>query len=105
MIKLLQKKVIIPALFCFQGIAMLNAQTTEQTINGNLTNDGRVKDFTMESVKGTPSIIKMKTVGATLSLSDTPAFLQSVLGLEEATTFNATRTTNTAGGFKITVFQ
>jgi Zn-dependent metalloprotease len=105
MIKLLQKKVIIPALFCFQGIAMLNAQTTEQTINGNLTNDRRVKDFTMESVKGTPSIIKMKTVGATLSLSDTPAFLQSVLGLEEATTFNATRTTNTAGGFKITVFQ
>jgi Zn-dependent metalloprotease len=105
MIKLLNKKIIISALFCFQGIAMLTAQTSEQTINGNLTNDARVKEFSMEPVKGTPSLIKMNAVGTTLSLSGTPAFLQSVLGLEATTTFEATRTTNTAQGIKITVFQ
>ena len=105
MIKLLNKKIIISALFCFQGIAMLTAQTSEQTINGNLTNDARVKEFSMEPVKGTPSLIKMNAVGTTLSLSGTPAFLQSVLGLEATTTFEATRTTSAAKGFKITVFQ
>jgi Zn-dependent metalloprotease len=105
MIKLLQKKVIIPALFCFQGIAMLYSQTTEQTINGNLTKDPRVREFSMESVKGTPSIIKMKTAGETLSLSDTPRFLQSVLGLGDATTFVHEGTTLVAGGLQVDVFQ
>jgi len=105
MIKLLHKKIIISALFCFQGIAMLTAQTSEQTINDNLTNDDRVKEFSMESVKGTPSLIKMNTVETTLSLSETPAFLQSVLDLEATTTFEATRTSSAAKGVKVTVFQ
>jgi Zn-dependent metalloprotease len=105
MIKLLQKNVILPALFCFQGIAMLNAQSTEQTINGNLTNDPRVREFSMEAVKGTPSLIKMKTVGQTLSLSDTPTFLQTVLGLGQSTTFVHKSTTSAAGGLQVDVFQ
>lgn len=105
MIKLLTKKIIISTLFCFQGIAMITAQTSEQTINSNLTKDARVKEFSMEPLKGTPSLIKMNAVGTTLSLSGTPAFLQSVLGLEATTTFEATRTTTAAKGIKITVFQ
>jgi Zn-dependent metalloprotease len=105
MIKLLHKKIIISALFCFQGIATLTAQTSQQTINGNLKNDARVKEFSMEPLKGTPSLIKMNSVGTTLSLSETPAFLKSVLGLEATTTFEATRTTTAAKGIKITVFQ
>ncbi|MFT5964835.1 MAG: Zn-dependent metalloprotease, partial [Flavobacterium sp.] len=105
MIKLLHKKIIISALFCFQGIATLTAQISQQTINGNLKKDARVKEFSMEPLKGTPSLIKMNSVGATLSLSETPAFLQSALGLEATTTFEATRTTTAAKGIKITVFQ
>jgi hypothetical protein len=42
----------------------------------------------------------MNSAGTTLSLSETPAFLQSVLGLEATTTFEATRTTTAAKGIK-----
>jgi Zn-dependent metalloprotease len=105
MIKLLQKKIILPVLCCFQGIAMLTAQTTTQTINSNLSNDQRVREFTMESVKGTPSLIKMKTEGETLFLRDTPKFLQSTLGLGVATTFVHEGTTRATGGLQVDVFQ
>jgi hypothetical protein len=40
-----------------------------------------------------------------LSLSETQHFLQSVLGLEATTTFEATRTTTAAKGIKITIFN
>jgi Zn-dependent metalloprotease len=106
MIKLLQKKIILPALFCLQGIATLNAQATKQEIAGNLTKDSRVSEFSMEALRGTPSRIKMKTSGATLSLSDTPAFLQSVLGFGQSTTFVQKGTsTAVAGGMLVDKFQ
>jgi Zn-dependent metalloprotease len=106
MIKLLQKKLILPALFCLQGIATLNAQATKQEIAGNLTKDSRVSEFSMEALRGTPSLIKMKTSGATLSLSDTPAFLQSILGFGQATTFVQKGTsTAVAGGMLVDKFQ
>jgi hypothetical protein len=75
MFKLLTKKIIISILFCFHSIAIINAQTSEHTINGNLTKDARVKEFSMEPLKGTPFLIKMNTAETTLSLSGTPAFL------------------------------
>jgi Zn-dependent metalloprotease len=105
MIKLLHKKIVILVLFCFQGIAMLTAQTKTQTINGNLSNDKRVREYTMESVRGTPSLIKMKTAGETLYLRDTPRFLQSILELGVATTFVHEGTTRNAGGLQVDKFQ
>jgi hypothetical protein len=51
MIKLLHKKLSFQHYFA-SGVAMLTAQTSEQTINGNLKNDARVKEFSMEPLKG-----------------------------------------------------
>ncbi|MFV8393268.1 M4 family metallopeptidase [Flavobacterium sp. LB2P6] len=104
MIKKLQKKVFLAAIFCFQGITMLHAQSTEQQIAANLTNDQRVKVFTMEPNLGTPSLITMKSTGSTLSLNDTPAFLQAVLGLSQGTTFVKENTIN-SNGIQIDKFQ
>jgi Zn-dependent metalloprotease len=104
MIKLLQKRVVLPAMFCLQGLTMLNAQSTQQQIVGNLTNDQRVKEFTMESLRGTPSLITMKTSGTTLSRNDVPAFLKSVLGLGESTTFVNVGNTS-SGGIQVDKYQ
>jgi hypothetical protein len=52
MIKLL-KKLSFQHYF-ISGVAMLTAQTSEQTINGNLKGRSS-KEFSMEPLKGTPS--------------------------------------------------
>lgn len=83
---------------------MLNAQSTQQEIETNLTNDPRVNKFTMEPLRGTPSLITMKMTGPTLSLNDTPTFLQSVLGLGQATTF-VNEGTIVSNGVQVDKFQ
>lgn len=97
MFKLLPKKIILTGLFCFQGLFVLNAQTSSQDISDNLTADTRVSSFTMEPNRGTPSIITLKTTGETLSLSEIPAFLQSILALGQETTLVIEATTSTSG--------
>ncbi len=104
MIKPLPKKIILGAAFCFQGLFMLNAQTSAQDISANLSQDSRVTQFTMEPNRGTPSLIKLKSTGETLSLNDTPAFLRSVLGMGQETTFAITATT-TSNGIQVDKFQ
>ncbi|MGY8914535.1 MAG: M4 family metallopeptidase, partial [Flavobacteriales bacterium] len=104
MIKPLPKKIILGAAFCFQGLFMLNAQTSAQDISANLSQDSRVTHFTMEPNRGTPSLIKLKNAGETLSLNNTPAFLRSVLGMGQETTFTITATT-TSNGIQVDKFQ
>lgn len=104
MIKFTPKKIILSTLFCFQGLFILNAQTSSQDISGNLSQDPRVETFTMEPNRGTPSLIKMKSSGTTLSLNDIPGFLGSVLGTGTETTFIIEATTIT-NGIQIDKFQ
>ncbi|MEJ1223662.1 M4 family metallopeptidase [Sediminicola sp. 1XM1-17] len=104
MIKPLPKKIILGAAFCFQGLFMLNAQTSAQDISANLSQDSRVTEFTMEPNRGTPSLIKLNSKGETLSLGNTPAFLRSVLGMGQETTFEITATT-TSNGVQVDKFQ
>jgi len=104
MFKLLPKKLILIGLFCFQGLFVLNAQTSTQDISDNLSTDQRVSSFTMEPNRGTPSLITLKTSGETLSLSETPTFLQSVLGLGQETTFVIEGTTR-SNGVQVDKFQ
>ena len=104
MMKLFPKRVILAVVFCFQGLLVANAQTSSEDISANLTNDQRVSAFTMEPTRGTPSLIKMNPSGETLSLSETPAFLETVLGLGQETTFVIEATTN-ANGVQVDKFQ
>lgn len=104
MFKLLPKKVILAGLLCFQGVLVLNAQTSSQDISDNLTTDQRVSSFNMEPNRGTPSLITLKTSGETLSLNETPTFLQSALGLGQETTFVIEATT-TSNGVQVDKFQ
>ncbi len=104
MIKHLPKRVLLSAAFCFQGLLVLNAQTSTQDISDNLTTDQRVSSFTMEPNRGTPSLITLKASGETLSLSETPTFLQSALGLGQETTFVIEATTS-SNGVQVDKFQ
>ena len=104
MFKLLPRKIILASFLCFQGLLVLNAQTSSQDISDNLTSDQRVSSFTMEPNRGTPSLITLKTSGETLSLSETPTFLQSALGLGQETTFVIEATT-TSNGVQVDKFQ
>ncbi len=96
MIRILQKSLFLSIAFCFQGFFSLNAQTS-QDISNNLSQDARVNSFKMEPNRGTPSLIKMNTSGATLQLSDIPTFLNTILDLGQETTFTSSSTTNTNG--------
>ncbi|WP_160164152.1 M4 family metallopeptidase [Nafulsella turpanensis] len=104
MIKPLLKRVFLTLLLCFQGLLVLNAQTTSQEISDKLENDPRVNSFTMDPSRGTPSLIKMNVSGETLSLSDAPAFLQSVLGYGEETSF-VTEAVTSAHGVQVDKLQ
>ncbi|HYC86996.1 MAG TPA: M4 family metallopeptidase, partial [Chryseosolibacter sp.] len=97
MLKHLIRRVILLALFSTSGLLVLNAQTSAQDIAANLSNDPRVAEFTMEPNRGTPSMIKMNESGTTLTRSEIPAFLQSVLGFGQETSFVVEATTNTSG--------
>ncbi|MBW3544650.1 MAG: M4 family metallopeptidase, partial [Bacteroidetes bacterium] len=97
MIKLLQKRVLLVAAFCCLGILGVHGQTSSEEIAANLASDQRVAAFTMEPSRGTPSLIQMNAVGETLSLDETPAFLQAVLGFGPETNFVIEATTNTHG--------
>ncbi|NNC50252.1 MAG: peptidase, partial [Flaviramulus sp.] len=103
MTKKLLKNLILGVAFSLQGLFILSAQTS-QDISNNLSQDARVNSFTMEPNRGTPSLIKLNTTGATLQLNDTPAFLNSVLGMGQETTFSTSATTNT-NGVQVTKFQ
>jgi|GEM_PF-280750 len=94
--KLLLNRVILVAVFSLQGL-FANAQISAQDIADKLSNDPRVTEFTMEPARGTPSVIKMNASGATLTLIEAPAFLQSVLGFGQETFFVVEATTNTHG--------
>ncbi|WP_421889827.1 M4 family metallopeptidase [Marinoscillum sp.] len=97
MYKLTHKCVILSAVVCWLGLQALYAQTSAQDISNNLMNDQRVAEFTMEPSRGTPSLIKMNPTGTTLSLSETPDFLQTVLGLGQETSLINESTTQTNG--------
>jgi Zn-dependent metalloprotease len=97
MFKHLPNKLILVTAFCWLGFFTLRAQTSAQDIEANLSNDPRVAEYTMEPSRGTPSMIKMRTAGQTLSLGETPAFLQAVLGFGSETSFVNEGTTNTHG--------
>lgn len=101
---LLHKKEILAVVFCLQGLLVLNAQTSTEDIAANLTNDSRVTSFIMEPNRGTPSLIQLNESGETLSLNETPAFLQTVLGFGEETTFVNEATTN-SNGVQVDKFQ
>ncbi|RAJ18186.1 M4 family metallopeptidase [Olleya aquimaris] len=103
MIKKLSKSFILTVVFCIQGFFVLKAQTA-QDISNNLSQDARVLSFNMEPSRGTPSLIKMNTSGETLQLSETPSFLNQILGLGQETTFNITATT-IANGIQVNKFQ
>lgn len=83
---------------------MLNAQTSSQDISDNLATDTRVSSYTMEPNRGTPSLITLKTSGETISLNETPTFLQSALGLGDETTFVIEATTS-SNGVQVDKFQ
>ncbi|HYG03979.1 MAG TPA: hypothetical protein VD927_16150, partial [Chryseosolibacter sp.] len=104
MFKLLLKRVILFAVFSIQGLLFVNAQTSAQEIATNLSNDPRVATFTMESSRGTPSLIKMNETGSTLPLTETSTFLQSVLGYGQETSFVVEATTHT-NGVRVDKFQ
>lgn len=95
--KLLPKKLILTALSCYSGMMCLQAQTSSQDISANLAGDQRVNSFTMEPLRGTPSIIKLNTSGATLGVNDVPGFLSAAMGVGNETVFNKISTINTNG--------
>lgn len=92
------------ALLFFGVYGMLaHSQTSPETISENLSDDARVAEFTMDSLRGTPSLIKLDPKEP-LSVSDVPAFLIDVLGIAEETMFvNESSLTN--NGLEIHKFQ
>ncbi|SNS84335.1 Por secretion system C-terminal sorting domain-containing protein [Ekhidna lutea] len=97
MLKSLFTKVIQAAFFCCFGLLSANGQLSSQDIANNLSSDSRVSDYTMDANRGTPSIIKMNESGATLAVSEVPAFLQSVLGYGTETEFVSESITTSHG--------
>ena len=98
------KGVVLAVLLWLQGSLILIAQVSTQEIADNLANDPRVASYTMDPNRGTPSLIVLNASGETLSLSETPAFLQFVLELEQETSFVLESTANT-NGVQVDKFQ
>ncbi|TYP72813.1 M4 family metallopeptidase [Aquimarina intermedia] len=103
MITSLPKRIIFGVTLCFQGLFLSNAQIS-QDISANLSKDVRVSDFIMEPNRGTPSLIKMKNSGTTLSLPEVPEFFRSALGVGQETQF-VNEATTVVNGIQIDKFQ
>lgn len=80
------------------------AQITTDEIASNLENDPRVKSFIMDVNRGTPSIIRLNTSKEQLNISDTPAFLTSLMGAGQQTSFILESSLN-SHGVQIDKFQ
>ena len=80
-----------------------HAQTSPEAIIENLGNDTRVAEFTMDSLRGTPSLIKINPK-ETLSVSETPGFLAKVLETGEKTSFSP-ESSLTTHGLEVHKFQ
>lgn len=104
MIKQLLKSLTFLFVFCGPGILSLQAQTSTEQIEENLKNDQRVKSYTMDPVRGTPSLINMDQSVDPLSVFNTSGFLTEVLGLGEETSFVLEATTSN-NGFDVNRFQ
>ncbi|NND87655.1 MAG: peptidase, partial [Flavobacteriaceae bacterium] len=98
------RKYILATALCLQSIVCLNAQTSTADISSNLSQDSRVDSFSLNSDRGTPSLIKLNSSGATLSLNEVADFLSSNLGFGTETTFVEEATTN-SNGLQVTKFQ
>lgn len=104
MIKQLLKSLTFLFVFCGTGILSLQAQTSTEAITENLKNDPRVKSFTIDPARQTPSLITMDPSVDPLSVSNTPGFLTEVLGLGQETSFILEASTSN-DGFDVHKFQ
>lgn len=95
--KSLPKQIMLAALTWYTGLLSVQAQVSSGDIEANLRGDDRVATFEMESLRGTPSIIRMNTSGNTLGTSEVPSFLQATMGLGSATEFVKVGSTSTSG--------
>ncbi|MFD2519221.1 M4 family metallopeptidase [Salinimicrobium flavum] len=81
------KKLLLLSLALLHFSAISYSQTSPGTISENLDNDPRVSEYTMDSLRGTPSLIKLNPKEP-LSVNEIPTFLAEVLGAGQETSFN-----------------
>ena len=95
---------LVLILFLSLNPLFLFSQTPTDSIVQNLSSDPRVKEFQMDSLRGTPSLIRMNPAKDPLQTAQVPSFLADVLGFGPGTAFQIAHAVPNRG-FTVQIFQ